>query len=159
MVSAFLSIGDPIIGTNLFSISSIYSEIARYCFDIFLIVGTIIIIIGKRVDILKREFLLYDGKYQTAKFNANFREKVNLRDESFYFDNNCSACGICEEICPVNNIILVEGKPQWQNKCQLCLACINYCPEEAIQFEDQTKKKQRYHQPEITFQEIKAQKK
>ncbi|MHA2050754.1 MAG: EFR1 family ferrodoxin [Promethearchaeota archaeon] len=115
---------------------------------------------GKNIDpdILKREFLIYDGKYQTEKFNANFREKVNLRDESFYFDDNCSTCGICEEICPVNNIILVEGKPQWQHKCQLCLACINYCPEKAIQFENQTKKKQRYHHPEITFQDINAQK-
>jgi NAD-dependent dihydropyrimidine dehydrogenase PreA subunit len=110
-------------------------------------------------DILKREFLIFDGKYQTEKFNANFRKKVNLRDNSFYIDDNCSACGICEETCPVNNIILVEGKPQWQHRCQLCLACINYCPEKAIQFENQTKGKPRYHHPEITFQDIKVQKK
>jgi ferredoxin/flavodoxin len=105
-------------------------------------------------DILKREFLIYDGKYQTEKF----REKVNVRDKSFYIDDNCNTCGICEEVCPVNNIILVEGKPQWQHKCQLCLACINYCPEKAIQFGDQSKRTQRYHHPEITVQDIKAQK-
>jgi ferredoxin len=116
---------------------------------------------GKNLDpdILKREFLMYDGTYQTEKFNANFREKVNARDESFYIDDNCNNCGICEEVCPVNNILLVEGKPQWQHKCQLCLACINYCPERAIQYGDKTKLTQRYHHPEISFQDIKTQKK
>lgn len=110
-------------------------------------------------DILKREFLLYEGKYQTEKFNANFREKVNLRDESFYIDDNCTSCGICEEVCPVNNIILVEGEPQWQHRCQLCLACINYCPEKSIQFGTETKNTQRYHHPEITPQDLKSQRK
>ncbi|MHA2181972.1 MAG: EFR1 family ferrodoxin [Promethearchaeota archaeon] len=108
-------------------------------------------------DILKREFLIYEGKYTTEKFNANFRKKVNVRDESFYFDDTCTSCKICEEICPVNNIILVEGKPQWQHKCQLCLACINFCPEKSIQFENETKQKERYHHPEITIQDIKNQ--
>ncbi|MHA1931170.1 MAG: EFR1 family ferrodoxin [Promethearchaeota archaeon] len=116
---------------------------------------------GKNLDpdILKREFLLYEGKYQTEKFNANFREKVNARDESFYIDDNCTSCGICEEVCPVNNIILVEGEPQWQHKCQLCLACINYCPEKSIQFGTETKNTQRYHHPEITIQDIGNQRK
>ncbi|MHA2086683.1 MAG: EFR1 family ferrodoxin [Promethearchaeota archaeon] len=110
-------------------------------------------------DILKREFLIFDGKYQTEKFNANFREKVNRRDESFYVEDTCTSCRICEEICPVSNIILVEGNPQWQHKCQLCLACINYCPEGSIQFGTESKKTQRYHHPEIRVQDIKAQKK
>jgi len=110
-------------------------------------------------DILKKEFLLSDGKYPAEKFNANFREKVNKRDESFYVEDTCNSCGICEEICPVNNITMIEGRPQWQHQCQLCLACINYCPEEAIQHGTESKKTQRYHHPEITLQDIKTQKK
>jgi ferredoxin/flavodoxin len=86
--------------------------------------------------------------------NKEFRDEVNKSDKSFYADDNCSSCGICESVCPVNNIILVEGKPQWQHKCQQCLACINFCPEKSIQFGTDTLKTQRYHHPEITLQEI-----
>ena len=108
---------------------------------------------GRNID---RDMLEKDlGR--TNRFNTNFRESVNESDNSFYTDDNCSNCGICEDICPVNNIILVEGVPQWQHKCQQCLACINFCPEESIQFGSKTKKTQRYHHPEITLQDIKAQ--
>jgi ferredoxin len=93
------------------------------------------------------------------RFNTKFREHVNESDKSFYADENCSNCGICEDICPVNNIILVEGEPQWQHRCQQCLACINFCPEKSIQFGAQTLKTQRYHHPEITLQDIGNQKK
>jgi ferredoxin len=93
------------------------------------------------------------------KFNIKFREIVNESDKSFYIDNNCNSCSICEEICPVNNIILIEGKPQWQHKCQQCIACINYCPEKSIQFGTHTLKTQRYHHPEITLQDIGNQRK
>jgi len=86
--------------------------------------------------------------------NKTFREKVHESDKSFYADDNCNSCGICEEVCPVNNIILVDGKPQWEHKCQQCLACINFCPETSIQFGTDTLKTQRYHHPEITLQEI-----
>lgn len=93
------------------------------------------------------------------KFNNKFREIVNESDKSFYIDNKCNGCSICEEVCPVNNIILIEGKPQWQHKCQQCLACINFCPEKSIQFGTHTLKTQRYHHPEITLQDIGNQRK
>jgi ferredoxin len=86
-----------------------------------------------------------------AKFNQEFHESVNQNDKNFYTDENCNSCGICEKICPVKNITLVDGKPEWQHKCQQCLACINYCPEKAIQFGSLTLKTQRYHHPEISF--------
>ncbi|MHA2393791.1 MAG: EFR1 family ferrodoxin [Promethearchaeota archaeon] len=93
------------------------------------------------------------------KFNAKFREDVNKNDKLFYAQDTCTSCGICEDVCPVNNIMLKEGIPQWQHKCQQCLACINFCPERAIQIGTSTLKTQRYHHPEITLQEIINQKK
>jgi len=33
-------------------------------------------------------------------------------------------------VCPVNNIEMVDKKPVWQNRCESCLACINWCPKE-----------------------------
>jgi len=96
---------------------------------------------------------------RSEKINQTFRDEVYEYDNSFHADDNCSNCGICEKVCPVNNIVLVEGIPQWQHKCQLCLACINFCPEKSIQFETKTLNTGRYHHPEITLQEIINQKK
>jgi len=95
----------------------------------------------------------------SRKMNLNFHNEVNTSDTSFYADDKCTRCGICQVVCPVNNIVLVDGKPEWQHKCQQCLACINYCPEHAIQFGNDTLTHGRYHHPDVSYLEIKSQKK
>lgn len=47
-------------------------------------------------------------------------------------EDKCSACGKCERICPVGNISMVEGLPEWHDHCSKCVRCFNYCPELAI---------------------------
>ena len=96
---------------------------------------------------------------RSERVNQTFREEVYESDKSFYADVNCNSCGICEKVCPVNNLILIKGRPKWHHKCQQCLACINFCPEKAIQFDANTLNTGRYHHPEITIQEIINQKK
>ncbi|MHA1461028.1 MAG: EFR1 family ferrodoxin [Promethearchaeota archaeon] len=93
-------------------------------------------------------------RIKSEKFNKTFRDTVYGSDKSFYAEDTCTSCGICISVCPVNNITLVEGIPQWQHKCQQCLACINYCPEKCIQFGDKTLKTQRYHHPEISVKDL-----
>ena len=97
-------------------------------------------------------------RIKSEKFNKNFRDNVYGFDKSFYAEDTCTSCGICVKVCPVNNITLEEGIPQWQHKCQQCLACINFCPEKCIQFGDKTLKTQRYHHPEITVKDLISQK-
>jgi len=97
-------------------------------------------------------------RIKSEKFNKNFRESVCESDKSFYAEEKCTSCGICAEVCPVSNINLEEGIPQWQHRCQQCLACINYCPEKCIQFGDKSIKTQRYHHPEITVKDLLNQK-
>ena len=121
-------------------------------------IETILEIIKINGDNLEQN-LLEKNLNRADRFNTKFREKVNESDKSFYADENCTNCGICGDICPVNNLILIDGKPQWQHRCQQCLACINFCPEKSIQFGSQTLKTQRYHNPGITLQDIKTQKK
>ncbi|GAH22240.1 unnamed protein product [marine sediment metagenome] len=96
---------------------------------------------------------------KSERMNKKFREIVYASDKSFYANENCTNCGICESVCPVNNIVLTEGLPQWQHKCQQCLACIHFCPEKAIQFGTKSLETRRYHHPEITVQDIMNQKK
>lgn len=79
-------------------------------------------------------------------------------DKSFRVDENCSSCGICEQVCPVNNVVLENGKPVWHQKCQLCLACLNLCPEGAIQFGNKTPGLKRYRNPYVNVADIVAQK-
>jgi ferredoxin/protein involved in ribonucleotide reduction len=87
-------------------------------------------------------------------FSRFFLKRVNRSDKKFYADEKCNSCEICEKICPVYNIKIVNGKPEWQHKCQRCLACIHFCPQKAIQYGKKTIYRKRYHHPEITIEDI-----
>jgi Pyruvate/2-oxoacid:ferredoxin oxidoreductase delta subunit len=82
--------------------------------------------------------------------------------EAFYADSKCSGCGTCEHVCLSGKIRMVDGKPEWQKSvsCQFCLACVNLCPEEAIQVRNsRTSERPRIHFPGVDVREIAAQKK
>ena len=57
----------------------------------------------------------------------------------------CIGCGRCVELCPLNNIHLENGKPVWGKDCTHCMACICYCPAEAIEYGKKSLGKPRYH--------------
>lgn len=74
--------------------------------------------------------------------------------EKFHVTDNCKGCGTCIDICQAGNLQMNEGKPVWENKCQLCLACINYCPNQAIEYGSSSGERKRYHHPEISAKEF-----
>ena len=80
--------------------------------------------------------------------------RVPLMDKSFWVDGKCNACGICKAICPCGNIVLEADRPVWLHHCEQCLACIQWCPREAIQFGKKTPRYERYHHPEVTLQDM-----
>lgn len=88
------------------------------------------------------------------------RWAANVRnsDRRFWVEDTCISCGVCAEICPVNNIKMTKTKPEWLHHCEECLACIHHCPKQAIQCAKSTKRKPRYRHPEILVAEITAQK-
>ncbi|HEY9061142.1 MAG TPA: EFR1 family ferrodoxin [Pseudobacteroides sp.] len=84
-----------------------------------------------------------------ASVHNKFIERLNKIDEGFKVKDTCNSCGLCEKICKFNNIRLDDGKPLWQNNCQFCLACINYCPKRSIEYKNSTIGKDRYNHPDI----------
>jgi formate hydrogenlyase subunit 6/NADH:ubiquinone oxidoreductase subunit I len=91
--------------------------------------------------------------------NAPYLSKANDLDRNFYLQNgSCNGCAVCVQVCPVSNIVLNEGMPEWKHTCQECLACLNFCPKQAIQYGKKTANRSRYHHPEVTLKDIMAQK-
>jgi NAD-dependent dihydropyrimidine dehydrogenase PreA subunit/flavodoxin len=68
------------------------------------------------------------------------------KTDKFYVTDACTACGLCEKICPVGSIT-VKGKVTWGKECTQCLACINRCPVQAIQYGKGTLTRGRYVNP------------
>lgn len=75
--------------------------------------------------------------------------------DRLYADEGCTACRLCERICPVRNIEWTDGHPQFANQCMLCLRCLHACPEEAIQVGKLTVGKFRWRGPRGEFQPLK----
>lgn len=86
------------------------------------------------------------GRLSWVKSNlANFGFNRFARStKPFHVTDRCSSCGLCAEICPTNTIKLVDGKPQWHGNCCQCTACINRCPERAIEYGKSTAQRGRY---------------
>ena len=103
---------------------------------------------------------IVDRKKDARKVNESHWPRINSNLIGSYFirkmvvdtpfhveENRCVKCGICADVCPVNNI---EGglgyMPQWQHNglCTTCFACYHYCPHHAIEFGNKTKNKGQY---------------
>lgn len=90
-------------------------------------------------------------------FHPRFIARVHDADREFSCDDRCTACGTCAAACPVENILLENGRPTWLHHCEQCLACIQLCPVEAIQAGTKTKDRRRYRHPAVSTEAIVAQ--
>ena len=66
---------------------------------------------------------------QRAYFGHKTREytsKLKINNEK------CVGCRKCENLCPMNNITIVEHKAVSDNRCTMCYRCVNKCPKQAI---------------------------
>jgi ferredoxin len=76
-------------------------------------------------------------------------------DKKYRTNSNCNGCGICKKICPSCNIEIENGKPLWLKKrCEYCMACIHWCPQQAIQCGKITIDRKRYHHPNVKVNEM-----
>ena len=103
-------------------------------------------------SILERKTIeIKKGFALALAYNQVASKDVATHDRHFVLRESCNECGMCERVCPVHNIILKGGKPQWQGACEQCLACLHWCPERAIDVGEKTRKRGRYTNPEITL--------
>lgn len=70
---------------------------------------------------------------------------VMRSSHAFTVSDACIGCGKCVQLCPLNNIRLDKDKPVWGSNCTHCMACICYCPKEAIEYGKRSVGKPRYH--------------
>ena len=67
-----------------------------------------------------------------------------INDKKFQATESCIGCGVCERGCPLHNIKLRDGHPQWQGNCTNCMGCYHRCPTNAIHFGKATVGKGQY---------------
>ena len=75
--------------------------------------------------------------------------------ETIQITDQCAGCTICEQVCPIGNIQMVNGKAQRKSKtCDFCLACVQNCPFHAIALKFDKNPNARYRHPKITLKDI-----
>ena len=85
---------------------------------------------------------LYD-RFMSGFVNPIFYRFI-VKAKAFRTKDTCIGCGQCVINCPMNNIVLNNGKPEWGKNCTHCMACICYCPTEAIEYGKKSVGKPRY---------------
>ncbi len=73
--------------------------------------------------------------------------KFCMSPKPFHATENCISCQKCSRECPLQNIKMTEGHPQWGNNCTMCLRCYHTCPQHAIAYGNATKGKGQYLHP------------
>lgn len=75
-------------------------------------------------------------------------------DKGFNVSDACTGCGTCEAVCPVANIEMKNKKPSFQHNCEQCMACVQWCPKQAINYKKKTQNRGRYTNPSISVKEL-----
>ena len=86
---------------------------------------------------------LYD-RFMSGPVNPIFY-RFCVKADAFTASSACIGCGQCARRCPMNNITLQGRKPTWGKSCTHCMACICYCPKEAIEYGKKSIGQPRYH--------------
>lgn len=77
-------------------------------------------------------------------------------DRQFSVSAECNGCGICRNVCPADNIMMTDGRPDFNHKCEHCLACLHNCPVSAIDWKDKTQGKERFRNTNISLEDLAA---
>ena len=76
---------------------------------------------------MHRGFMAYTGLNPEVGFLMRSEKYFTVTDA-------CIGCGICVSVCPRGNYELASQGVKMQGDCEFCFACIQNCPQKAIQF-------------------------
>ena len=90
-------------------------------------------------------------EYSVTRWVRDVYYKDFMKTKKFRSTDKCIACGKCARICPLSNITIVDNRPSWGKNCTHCMACINQCPKDAIEYGKGSEGKPRYKGPEANL--------
>ena len=59
-------------------------------------------------------------------------------------DSDCTQCGLCVKVCPMDNLEIINGKVVQKDNCTICYRCVNICPQKAAIVYFRSKPKEQY---------------
>lgn len=61
-------------------------------------------------------------------------KRLCMSPRGFHTTDACTSCGLCARSCPMENIVMEDGRPKWGPDCALCLRCYHICPSHAVAY-------------------------
>ena len=93
-------------------------------------------------------FMFAMNRLLSSLSSRDVLKDTSCGDKDYSACGKCTGCGICQKVCQANNIVMTDNKPLFQQKCYRCMACIQYCPQNAIFFKGRALNKPKYVHPD-----------
>lgn len=100
-------------------------------------------------DILNNRYFfdVNEGSFASLKTGVVYPlfKRWGINYKKWRWTKECIACGRCAAACPVKNIAMKGGHPEWGTNCKSCLACYGVCPTHAVAYGRMTEFKGQYY--------------
>jgi ferredoxin len=88
-----------------------------------------------------------------SKGDCSYEVMIGRTDLGIVVSDACIGCGVCASVCPAGNIVIEDHRPRFNHQCEMCFACDEWCPQDAIQHWSR-QKGIKYHHPEISSSDM-----